>query len=273
MPGFTEILPCITTSVLLAYATLRLGVIFFKKGKQSVCKYWSRFAFRTTFLLEVLFQLLVSIPSLSDIQVFSYISQSILLFSLAFLVVSIQDFVCYSNRDPTFIKRNWYFLTTPFIIIGIESVYAWDYGIQTVDYGLIRASKIFYEAITPIYIASEIVIPAFYFLWEIKKNDFSGSLRTKIIIATGFFILETILLIVCAVIQIEMINNVIDIGREGFMIFKSMRDPIILMVCFTQDMVDWMLRWLYLDEDAIYNDDDEDERQDPTTIELISPDP
>ena len=43
-----------------------------------------------------------------------------------------------------------------------------------------------------------------------------------------------------------------------------------IMVCFTQDMVDWMLKWIYLDEDAVLEEPDEDQRKEPIEIELIN---
>ena len=51
---------------------------------------------------------------------------------------------------------------------------------------------------------------------------------------------------------------------------STIKDLTIIMVCFIQDMIDWMLHWLYLDEDEINKPDEyESARQKPLSINLI----
>ena len=273
--GFsTEDIPTITASVMLAYATFRLILTIIKKGKQSIFRYWSRFLFRLFFIFHNIFYLLTTISKYNGVQAIKYISQGSLPFALAFLVVSIQDFVCYSNRDPTFIKRNWICLDIPFLVAMVEDQIMLWYGQNNHDDYVVRTCQILYEIFLDIFIIALIVIPAIFFLVEIRKTDFSDSLKTKTILAMCFFVLLIVLLFICSFFGIYSVvgGDLYTVARTTAIIFKSSRDPVMIMVCFTQDMVDWMLKWIYLDEDAIFEDSDEPKRQDPSAIEIDCPD-
>jgi hypothetical protein len=271
-----EVLPSITSGLLCLYSVFRFVVTFFKKGKQSILKYWSRFLFRLTFLVSSSIQFTSTLPIESAISVkkLSVFAGGFLAVALMFLVLSIQDFVCYSNRLPTFIKRNWLFLTAPFVVTLIEAQYAW-YQANYVffDVKLVARIEIICEVVQSVFIILEIIIPSFFFIYEIKKTDFSGSMRGKIIAAAIFFTIDFIALVSLAVVQILIIKSAFNLGRDSFVIYKSTRDPVMMFICFTQDMIDWMMNWIYLDEEAIYNEEDESEdREDPVKIELISSD-
>ena len=270
--GFsTEDIPTITASVMLAYATFRLILTIFKKGKQSIFRYWSRFLFRLFFIFHNIFYLLTTISKFNTVPGIKYVSQASLAFALAFLVLSIQDFVCYSNRDPTFIKRNWIFLDVPFVVAIVEDqILLWFGQINHDDY-VVRTGQILYEVFLDLFIIVLIVIPAMFFLIEIRKTDFSDSLKIKTILAMCFFGALIILLIICSSFEIYSVvgGNLYTVARTTAIIFKSSRDPVMIMVCFTQDMVDWMLKWIYLDEDAIFEEPDETHREEPINVELV----
>jgi len=273
----SEDLPLICICLLGVYSLYRLIATFFMTGKQSICQYWSRFCFRLIFLAHVCFNIMANLRQASTvvssgiIMSSSHIAQFILCLSLAFLVASLQDFVCYSNKDPTFIKRNWFWIVSPFIISSGELQYLRYYSSVTIDTEVNKLVRFIYEGVLLLFTLSFIALPALFFMSEIRKNDFSGSLTCKINVATVFFVLEMFLLVANAVIEVVTINS--PLPRDLFLIFRSSRDPIILMICFTQDMIDWMLKWLYLDEDAI-NDEDEYEknRKEPLQIELYQTD-
>lgn len=269
----TENIPTITSSVMLLYAIVRLFLTCIKKGKQSIFKYWSRFLFRLLFIGHVIVYLLTTIPSYNKYSILKYIAQGSLPYALAFLVVSIQDFVCYNNREPTFIKRNWIFLDIPFLVLLTETqIMLWNGQITHDDY-VIRASRITYEVTLDFFIIMMIVIPAIFFLFEIRKSDFSGYLSTKTIIALIFFFFEIVALLVCSYIEIDSVIRgelYSGVGRATAIIFKSSRDPVMIMLCFTQDMVDWMLKWIYLDEEEVMEEQDDIVRSDPVTVELVT---
>lgn len=272
-----ESIPVFTASIMLAYSFFRLILTLFKKGKQSICKYWSRFLFRLFFLAHVILYLLTTIPDLSDIIITGYISRASLPIALGFLVISIQDFVCYSNRDPTFIKRQWIWLVLPFITLMITCQVDLYQANNNLDYEIAKKSRIVYEVTLDVFITTLIIIPSIYFLFEIKRNDFSDSLRCKIYTAFCFFFVDIIFLYLCLFFEIRLIlGDAVFKRRDFVLLMKSSRDPVMIMVCFTQDMVDWMLKWIYLDEDAILKQDYENISptigDTPLEIELVGAD-
>ena len=271
----SEECPLIFVSVLTAYSLFRLIAVFFKQGKQSICNYWSRFLFRVFFFVHGIFGIITNIRQLVTLgQIFilaPYIAQILLDFALCFLVMSLQDFVCYSNTDPTFIKRNWIFLTLPFLsgLIGSQLInyFSSFYG----DQAGTQISKMAYEILFLVFILALINFPALFFLNELDNIDFSGSMANKILLTRSFFIFQILCLIASSIWEISTDYTVYN--RNVFLIFKSTRDPIVMMICFSQDMIDWMIKWRYLDEDEINKEDEsEKKRALPQQVELIGVD-
>jgi len=145
-------------------------------------------------------------------------------------------------------------------------------GQNSHDNYVVRASRITYEVALNVFIIGFIIIPAIFFLFEIRRSDFSGSLSRKTILALIFFFIVILALIVFMGIEIESVIGselYSSVGRSTAIIFKTSRDPVMIMICFTQDMVDWMFQWIYLDEEEILEEMDDTVRSDPVAIELI----
>ena len=270
----SEDYPFFTVCLLGIYSFFRLIETLFKTGKQSIFSYWSRFLFRFVLVLHVFFHILANFPEASKFfpnqlyDLSTYISPPLLCISLTFLAVSLQDFVCYSNRQPTFIKKNWIWLALPFMVAQTGLQYLRYLSSILLDRNITQYCKIIYEIFLFLFILFIITIPALFFLSELHYNDFSGSLSTKITIARVFFLSEIVFWMASAIFEIYSMFTTLP--RGIFLIFKSTRDPIILMVCITQDMIDWMLKWLYLDEEAIIDEDEfEKNRKGTLNIELI----
>ena len=138
------------------------------------------------------------------------------------------------------------------------------------------ATRIAYEVLLDLFIILLIIAPSLFFLNEIRRNDFSGSLQCKILLAFIFFVLDVISLLVCFAFEVRMIiEKSSSTQRVSILLMKSFRDPVMIMVCFTQDMVDWMLQWIYLDEDAILKQDEGVKNHSPDEvleIELVGAD-
>ena len=271
----TEDIPLIFASVLAAYSLYRLIVVFFKKGKQSPFNYWSRFLFRFFFFVHSIFGIITNVRQLVTLGTLfilsPYIAQILLDIALCFLVISLQDFVCYSNRDPTFIKRNWIFLTLPFLSSLVSSQLINYFSSSYFDQEGTQISKLTYEILFLVFILSLIDLPVLFFMNELSNNDFSGSMANKILCVRTFFIFQILCLIASSIW--EMSTDYTVYNRKIFLIFKSARDPIVMMICFSQDMIDWMLKWLYLEEDEINIEDEaESQRKSPGNIELIGVD-
>lgn len=254
----TEDIPLIFASILVAYSFIRLVMTCFKRGKLSIFKYWSRFCFRFFFTAHCIFNVILNVRSAARLGQFfvlsPYFSHILLTISLAFLVMSLQDFVCYSSPETTFIKRNWIYLTLPFVVSLISSQ-AIDYftSLQN-DIRSMTIAKCVYQVIFLIFVLSLISFPALFFMNEVANNDFSCTLYWKISLARTFFIIEIFLLIFSCTFEIATSFTIFS--RGPFLWLKSLKDPTFMMVCVTQDMIDWMLKWLYLDEDIISKPDE-----------------
>ena len=275
--GFSvEDVPLIPASILAVYSLLRLASVFFKKDKQSIFHYWSRFLFRLFFLVYCVFSVLVNIKSLYKIgNIFAYlqyIGQMFLDVSLVFLVVSLQYFGCYKNRPQTFVKRNWIALTFPFLFALISCQILIIFSSEYQDTETLQIAKMTNEVVFLFFIISLINIPALSFLTDFYEFSMVDSLKLKLNLIRAFFVFQILCLIASSVWTISC--EYTSYKRNAFLIFKSSRDPIVMFICFSQDMIDWMFKLVYpTEEDEIdIEDEAESKRVLKKTIEIVDQD-
>ncbi|EAY19720.1 hypothetical protein TVAG_433160 [Trichomonas vaginalis G3] len=267
-----EDLPLIGASIFGVYFFIRLIVTFFKRGKQSIFAYWSRFWFRLLVAIYGIINIVQNVRSAAHIgKIFAYlpaINFTILIISLIFLVRSLQDFVCYSNPEATFIKRNWIPLTLLFAVASISSIILEYFIFDPHDLYSIAAARCVYHLLFLIFVHSLISFPALFFMNEITNNDFSGTMSCKINFARICFIIEIFTISFTSLFEVATSYTYFE--RVMNLTVSTIKDLTIIMVCFIQDMIDWMLHWLYLDEDEINKPDKyESARQKPLSINLI----
>jgi len=217
--------------------------------KKTISEYPSRFCFRIIFLLR---SIIMPIPYLKFFWTFAdgiisiaapNIAYIFADFAIMFLVLSLQDFACFLNREQSFIKIYWLNITLPIVlsmsVLQIGMIYSGINGATGARCLFATLYELFFFGV----VLCLIDIPAWIFLKEIDNNDMSGERHKNVIQATLFLFFAILFLIGATVVDIGLIYTKIH-NKEVSKILVFVREPMYLIICFTQDLIDWMIGWL-----------------------------
>ena len=247
----STILTFIFMSLISAYCIWRIMVTFLPSTKKSVRDYPARIVFRVFIFAHFIFSFLSHFRFIRN-AANGYVSLyflhgSFILGDFAALCLSksIQDFAHFINRETSCFTLYFWNLSVPSYLILVCFQIGVIYSKSINSFSPVFVFSIVYSVVFIIVVCALIYFPLFTFLREIDRFDLNGERHKRVTIGYIFIIIACLGIPCPSFLYIWFQKHPINGHAVNFM-----REPIYLILAFTQDLIDWLIKCLVSDSES-----------------------